>query len=62
LSNETDEETSAALDLGEARPTVELAANYLRDLKLALGRAGNLSGIPNLVAILLVKTASRRSS
>jgi hypothetical protein len=54
--------TPAALDLGEARPTVELAANYLRDLKLALGRAGNLSGIPNLVAILLVKTASRRSS
>jgi hypothetical protein len=53
--------TTAALDLGETRPAVELAADYLRDLKIALGRVGNLSGMPNLVAILLVKTAPRRS-
>jgi hypothetical protein len=54
--------TPAPLDLGETRPTVELAADYLRDLKLALGRAGNLSAEPNLVGIVLVKTSSRRSA
>jgi hypothetical protein len=54
--------TPAPLDLGEARPTVELAADYLRDLKLALGHAGNLPVSPNLVGILLVNTGPRRSS
>ena len=54
--------TPARLDLGEARPTVELAADYLRDVRLALSRTGNPSGTPNLVAILLVKTGPRRSS
>ena len=53
--------TPAPLDLGEARPTVELAADYLRDLKLALSRAGNPSSTPNAMAILLVKTGPRRS-
>jgi hypothetical protein len=54
--------TPAPLELGEARPTVELAADYLRDLKLALGHAENLSTTPNLVGILLVKTGPRKSS
>jgi hypothetical protein len=53
--------TVAPLDLAEARPTVEPAADYLRDLKLALSRAGSSPGTPNLLSILLVKTGPRHS-
>ena len=43
------------VELG-VRPTVEQAADYLRDLKRALGRASVSPGAPNIVATWLVRT------
>jgi len=48
--------TPSPLELGARRP-VEKAADYLRDLKAALGRTSPSPGTPNVAAELLVKTA-----
>ena len=49
--------TPEPLDLGSSRSTVEPAAEYLRDLRGALGRIGAPSGRPSAVAMLLIKTS-----
>jgi hypothetical protein len=49
--------TPEPLDLGASRSTVEPAADYLRDLRRALGRINVSSGRPNVLAMLLVKTS-----
>jgi hypothetical protein len=49
--------TPEPLDLGASRSSVEPAADYLRDLRRALGRISVPSGRPNLLAMLLVKTS-----
>jgi hypothetical protein len=49
--------TPEPLDLGASRSTVEPAADYLRDLRRALGRVSVSSGRPNVLAMLLVKTS-----
>ena len=47
--------TPSPLELGERR-SIEKAADYLRDLRTALGRASPSPGPPNVFAELLVKT------
>ena len=49
--------TPEPLDLGASRSSVEPAADYLRDLRGALGRISVASGRPNVLATLLVKTS-----
>jgi hypothetical protein len=48
--------TPLPIQLG-ARPAVERAADYLRDLKQVLGRGNHSAETPNLMAELMVKTS-----
>ena len=48
--------TPTPLDLGPRSP-VEQATDYLRDLRLALGRISDPSGHPSLIKVLLVRTS-----
>jgi hypothetical protein len=51
--------TAGPIDLGLSRPDVEIAADYLRDLRRALDRVGRAGGAQSSVATLLVKTRGR---
>jgi hypothetical protein len=51
--------TAGPIDLGPSRPDVEIAADYLRDLRRALDRVGRAGGAQSSIATLLVKTRGR---
>jgi len=50
--------TPTALDFGAARRPVEPAADYLRDLKAALGHTVAPATTPNIAAVLMVHTSA----
>jgi hypothetical protein len=51
--------TAAPLDLSAARPAVEPAGDYLRDLKSALSQVPSSAGEANLAATLLIHTSEK---